>query len=105
MAKATGLTIGLATHGRSSSGAVKLKNDFSGDIENLVKILNGDKYAAFKKVVSANWTGPDADDFLADIDKTRAQLVSKLRALKNQFNAAVDSDTRQFKSFQSKNVK
>ncbi len=100
-----GVTMNQATFARSVSGRKKLANDFSSDIENLIKILNGDKYAALKKVVNQNWTGTDATDFLNDIEKTRKSLETKLRALKNQFNSAISSDASQFAKFQSKNVK
>lgn len=105
MAKSTGLTIGKATYGRSSSGKAKLKNDFYGDIDNLIKVLNGDKYAAFKKTITQNWTGADATDFLNDIEKTRKALESNLKSLKSKFASAIDGDAKQFSSFQSKNVK
>ena len=99
------LNMTSATYGRSQNGRTTLKNDFYGDIENLVKILNGDKYTTFKKTIAANWVGADATDFLNDIDKTRIQIQSKLRSLKSQFANAVDADAKQFGSFQSKNVK
>ena len=100
-----GLAIDAATYGRSATGAKRLKAAFDTDIENLVKVLNGDKYTAFKKTVNANWVGADADDFLADIEKTRASLEKSIRALKTKFNSAVDADIQQFAKFQSKNVK
>lgn len=94
-----------ATYARSVSGKESLINDFYGDIENLIKVLNGDKYAAFKKTIQENWTGVDADDFLADVEKTRKELQSKLTALKAKFNGAITSDAKQFLAFQDKNVK
>ncbi len=99
------LGIDKTNYGRSASGLKVLKNDFNADIEGLVKILNGDKYAAFKKIVTDNWVGADADDFISDVEKTRADLEKSLRSLKNKFNAALDADAKQFKGFQSKNVK
>ena len=66
-----GLAIGSATYGRSISGAKLLKNDFDGSIDYLIKVLNGDKYAAFKKTINANWVGADATDFLNDIEKNQ----------------------------------
>ena len=105
MATTTGLNIGSATYARSAAGKTKLKNDFSVDIANLIKVLNGDKYAAFKKTINQNWTGADATDFLNDVEKTRKDLESKLNALKNKFNSAIDTDAKQFSSFQAKNVK
>ena len=100
-----GLTIDGTSYGRSASGAKVLKNDFSGDIDNLIKILNGDKYANFKKTINAYWVGADATDFLNDIEKTRKELETKLKSLKSRFNAAIDADAKQFGSFQSKNNK
>lgn len=94
-----------ATYGRSTSGKSKLYTDFCNDIENIIKVLNGDKYATFKRTVTENWVGVDADDFMADIEKTRVELQSKLRALKTRFYVAIDNDARQFASFQQKNVK
>ena len=98
-------SINKATYGRSAAGIKTLKTDFSQDIENLIKVLNGDKYAAFKKIVKNNWVGADATDFLNDVEKTRASLEKTLRTLKTKFNAAVDSDSKQFLNFQNKNVK
>ena len=101
----TGLSMNSATYARSTSGATKLKNDFYGDIDNLIKVLNGDKYAAFKKTINTNWTGADATDFLNDVEKTRKDLEGKLKALKTKFNSAIDADQKQFTNFQSKNIK
>ncbi len=103
--KAAGLTIANATYGRSKAGRDKLKNDFYGDINNLISVLNGDKYRDFKRIVSQNWVGADATDFLNDVEKTRKSLESKLKALKKQFDNAIDGDAKQFSSFQSKNIK
>ena len=105
MATTTGLSIGSATYARSTAGKAKLKNDFSADIANLIKVLNGDKYAAFKKAINENWTGADATDFLNDVEKTRKDLEGKLNALKSKFNSALDTDSKQFSSFQAKNIK
>lgn len=99
------LTMSAATYARSKAGRTKLKNDFAGDIDNLIKILNGDKYAALKKTVKNNWSGADADDFLNDIEKSRKNLQKSLNTLKTTFNNAMDADAKQFSSFQSKNVK
>ena len=105
MASSTGLTINKATYGRSKKGKNSLKNDFAGDIAYLIKVLNGDKYAAFKKTITENWVGSDATDFLNDIEKTRKALQSKLNSLKTKFDGAINADATQFASFQSKNVK
>lgn len=99
------LTMSAATYARSTAGRAKLKNDFAGDIDNLIKVLNGDKYAAFKKTINSNWSGADATDFLNDIDKSRRDLQKALNSLKTTFNGAIDADAKQFSSFQSKNVK
>ena len=103
--KSSGLTMSNATYARSAAGKTKLKNDFYGDIDNLIKILNGDKYKSFKSTISNNWVGTDATDFLNDIDKTRGSLEKSLKALKTKFASAIDSDYRQFGSFQNKNTK
>ena len=100
-----GLTISNATHGRSVEGMTDVRNDFAASIEYLIQILNGDYYATVKKTVKNNWVGTDATDFLNDIEKSRAALEKKLRELKSKFNAAIDADAKQFKNFQSKNVK
>ena len=100
-----GLTMSAATYGRSKDGRTKLKNDFNGDIDALIKVLNGDKYAAFKKTINANWVGADADDFLNDIEKSRKALEQSLKNLKNTFSGAIDADANQFRNFQAKNVK
>ena len=105
MATSGSLTMSSATYARSAAGKTKLKNDFSSDIDNLIKILNGDKYAKLVLTVHKHWAGADATDFLNDIEKTRKTLESNLRSLKSKFNNAVDADAKQFSSFQSKNVK
>lgn len=101
----TSVSMTDATYARSAAGNKTLQNDFSADIENLIKVLNGDKYASFKKTIEQNWTGADAEDFLNDVEKTRRSLQSKLTALKSKFNSAMSADAKQFASFQSKNVK
>ena len=100
-----GLNMSGATYARSVSGSKLLKQDFAASIESLIKILNGDKYATFKKTIKQNWVGADATDFLNDVEKSRAALEKSLRTLKAKFDAAVDADAKQFSSFQSKNVK
>lgn len=102
---ATALSMSTATFARSVKGAGSLKESFSQSIDNLVKVLNGDKYAAMKKTIQSNWVGADATDFLNDIEKTRASLEKSLKALKTKFNAAIDADSKQFISFQAKNIK
>jgi len=104
MAETNNLNMSNATYARSVSGRKKLENDFLADIENLTKILNGDKYTSLKKTVKANWVGADADDFLADIEKSRKALETNLKTLKSKFNSAVAADAKQFSSFQNKNV-
>ena len=99
------LAIGSATFGRSVTGAKNMKAAFAASIDNMIKVLNGDKYAAMKKTVNANWVGADADDFLADIEKTRAALQKSLNQLKTKFNAAVEADAAQFSKFQESNKK
>ena len=88
------LTKDAATYEKSKDGKTKLKNDFSGDIDALVKALNGDKYATFKKTIKANWVGEDADAFLDDIEKTRAALEKNLKNLKSTFKNAIDNDEK-----------
>lgn len=101
----SGLTMGNATYARSVAGMKSLKTDFSGGIDYLIKVLNGDKYTAFKKTINANWVGADATDFLNDIEKTRIELEKKLKVLKTKFNAAIDADLQQFSKFQDQNKK
>lgn len=99
------LDMSSATYARSQSGEKVLYNDFAGDIDNIIKILNGDKYTTFKKTINAYWVGPDATDFLNDIEKTRQELQQKLNALKSQFQGALSADMKQFQQFQAQNVK
>ncbi len=100
-----GLDMGTATYARSKAGMTALKNDFDAEIQKLIKVLNGDKYAQFKRIVNQNWVGADAEDFLSDIEKTRASLQKQLLALRSTFNSAMDNDIKQFANFQKKNVK
>lgn len=92
-------------YGVSESGIKQLKNDFNVDIENYIRILNGNKYEEFKKVLAANWVGADATDFLQDVEKTRAELEKSLRRLKNKFNAALDAALKDFRAAQDRNAK
>ena len=98
------LTISDADFGRSTEGKQTLKNNFNTDINNIKKVLNGDKYKALKNTVNASWVGEDANDFLNDVEKTRADLEKKLDELKTKFNNALDEDEKQFLNFQAKNV-
>ena len=100
-----GLTMSAATYARDNAGRSRLKNDFNSDIEAFVNVINGSRYTDLVKYVKANWVGADADDFLRDIDKTRADLIRDLRSLKTRFNEALEADAREFASFQSKNIK
>ena len=101
----TSVSLTDATYARSAAGIKRLQSDFSADIENLIKILNGDKYATFKKTIEQNWTGADAEDFLSDVESTRKTLETNLRELKTKFNNAMDEDAKQFAEFQARNVK
>ena len=100
-----GLTMDAATYARDAAGRAKLKADFNGDIQALINVCNGSKYTDMVRFIRNNWVGADADDFIADINKTRNQLISKLKTLTTVFNNAIDADAKQFASFQSKNVK
>lgn len=100
-----GLTMDAATYARDAAGRSKLKSDFNGDIEALVNVCKGSKYNDLIKLVKNNWVGADATDFINDLDKEIAALIKSLRALKTEFNTAIDADAKQFASFQSKNVR
>ena len=100
-----GLTMDAATYARDKAGREKLKSDFNGDIEALVNVCKGPKYNDLVKLVKNNWVGADATDFLNDLDKEISDLIKSLRALKTNFNTAIEADARQFASFQSKNIK
>ena len=80
----SGFTMENATYARSQSGKNSAISDFDADIENLVKVLNGDKYAAFKKTINNNWVGEDATTFLNEVEKTRKKLQKDLRNSINQ---------------------
>jgi len=100
------LDMSSATYGRSTSGAKSLKEtSFASDITKIKNALNGDKYAKVKSTVKAYWVGSDADDFLNDIDKTRKEVLNQISTLQSKFNAAIDQEAKEFKSFQAKNVK
>lgn len=99
------LSLAEATYARSALEIKNLQNDFSTDIENMIKVLNGDKHTAFKKIITQNWTGPDAEKFLNDIEKTRKLLETNLRKLKGKFNSALTDDEKQFASLQEKLIK
>ena len=93
-----------ATYARSVKGATKLYSDFVEDIDKIIKVLNGDKYTQLKKTVKNNWVGTDATHFLNEVEKTRGDLETKLKALKTKVKGAIDADAKQFASFQSKNT-
>ena len=85
MAK-NGLIIDSSSYERSITAS---KKDFIGDINKLIKTLNGDKYASFKKIIKENWVGADVTDFLNDIEKTKKELEKKLKTLKSKYNSAI----------------
>lgn len=100
------LDMSNATYARSTSGAKKLKEtSFAQDIAKLRKAVTGDKYSNIKKAVDANWVGADANDFLNDIAKSRNDILDRISKLQKWFDQAVDSEAKEFASFQSKNVK
>ena len=97
--------IGHSTYGRSATGMFALKSYFNEEIDRMIKVLNGDKYAKFNKVIKANWVGDEADTFLGNVEKTRSDLLKELYALKDQFNTAIDSDRKMFEQFHQKNIR
>ncbi len=100
------LDMSNATYARSTKGAKTLKEtSFASDITKIKNALNGDKYAKVKSTVKAYWVGADADDFLNDIEKTRKDVLNQISSLQSKFNTAIDQEAREFKSFQSKNVR
>lgn len=105
MSTSGGLEIDNATFGRSNTGRKKLYEEYCAKIDNMIKVLNGDKFKAMQTEITQNWSGVDADDFMSDIKNTKAELERKLNALKTNIDAALAADTNQFKSFQEQNKK
>lgn len=59
-----------------------MEKDFINDIDALIKVLNGNKYAKLKEIVNDNWIGYDATKFLNDVEKAKKDLEKKLKDLK-----------------------
>ena len=99
------LTMENATYARSKAGISVLYHDFNFYLHLIESALNDDKYEEFKKVIRANWTGPDANDFLADIEKSRKQIEDQIETIREFFLQAIADDAKQFSTFQAKNIK
>ncbi len=102
---ASSLTMGNATYARDEAGLKKLKADITGDIDRAIKTLkNCNAYDNFMSTIKKNWSGEDANKFIAQFEKSVSNLASTYKQYKSTVTAALDKDIAQFKSMQSANA-
>ena len=105
MANNSSLTMSNATFARDEAGLKKLKANITGDIDKAIETLsNCNEYNNFLSTVQKNWSGADADKFIAQFKKAVSNLASTYKQYKSTVTAALDKDIAQFKSMQSTNA-
>jgi len=97
------LDISKATYGRSKEGTNAIITNIEGDFDRVIKAIDGEKYTALKKIASDNWAGADKDAFIADLDKKRASLKTRLNSLKKQVRTVLENDYQNFVKTQRQN--
>lgn len=97
---ASTLTMDNATYGRSATGRKKLQNALTEDFNKMKDVLSGTEYQNVKAAVNKYWSGTDAQDFLADIDKTRDSILKAISKIKADAVAALDAEALEFDKFQ-----
>ncbi len=93
------------TYGRSESGLNTLKSQIKSSCSKKMNALSGSEYTTLVKLIKQNWTGADATDFLKDLDKAVSNEKSYINSRSSEFQRLIDLDLKEFKAFQSKNVK
>lgn len=90
------LDISKAEYARSKEGTQALINNIEGDIDRVIKAIDGEKYDNLKKIANNNWAGEDKEAFIADLDKKRASVKSSLKKLKNEVRVVLEQDYNNF---------
>ncbi len=98
------LTMEKATYARSTSGAKSAINNLQGDLDKVIKTLNGSKYTDFKKTVAKYWSGSDATRFLANVEVQRKSVEAQIKNLKSSISTAITNDKQQFDKFQNTTI-
>ena len=99
------LDISKAEYARSKEGTQALINNIEGDIDRVIKAIDGEKYTELKKIANDNWAGADKDAFIADLDKKRNTLKASLKSLKGQVRIALENDYNNFVKAQKSHYK
>ena len=94
---------GATTYGRSDAGTAKLIQDLKSDIGRAKKKLStGDAdYKAFVNTIRANWSGSDAEVFLAKFQKSVQDCAKKINDYSSKIETRINADNKGFKSMQN----
>lgn len=98
------LDIKNATYARDKAGKKKLVANLQSDIDAAIKVLTGNEYNQVRQVVSKYWVGADADQFRTNLQLSAKELEALFKTYKSTIQKALDTDTKQFSSMQSKNA-
>jgi hypothetical protein len=98
------LSINNASYGRDTAGKKKLVSDLQSDIDAAIKVLTGAEYNKVKTTVSNYWVGADANEFKTSLQLTANELAALFKTYKATIQKAMDTDSKQFASMQSKNA-
>ena len=93
-----------ATFARDKAGKKKLVANLQSDIDRAIKTLTGTEYNNVRQCVSKYWVGADADQFRTNIQLSAKELEALFKTYKQTIQKAMDTDTKQFASMQSKNA-
>ena len=99
-----GLQIKDADYGRDVAGRKKLLSNLQSDIDKAIKALTGTEYNNVKTQVSKYWVGADADQFKTNLQLSAKELATLFKEYKSTLAKALDTDSKQFASMQSKNA-
>ncbi len=93
-----------ATYARSASGLNRLISNLQGDIKRAGSKITGSEYNKFINTVKRNWSGADADRFLARFKSDVKNCKTSLDKYSKQIASTLRNDQAQFSKMQSRNA-
>ena len=93
-----------ATYARSKTGLNKLISNLQGDISRARKKVKGSEYTRFINTVRKNWSGVDADKFIASFKKDVDSASAAMGKYSKQIETTLRNDHAQFAKMQNRNA-
>lgn len=98
------LNMSNATYARDKAGRENLIKNLQGDIDRIIKKMQGSDYETVIKTVEKYWAGDDADKFIKAFKKSVKDVAKDMALYKAEIANAIKADSKYFAKLQTKNV-